>query len=237
MKRQLRRIIDDTGISLFRTSRLPVGTDYRKTIRNLFDLDDIQTVFDVGANVGQFCLHCSEIFRRSRIYSFEPINETFQILQGQTRKVKNIHCFNQACGDEVGSTEVFLQSRSTVNSLNPKVNVRASEEQSTQLVDITTIDAFCAKNEISSIDILKIDTEGFDLNVLKGARKMLSQRRIRFVLIEVTFDQDNEHNSSYQSIHAFLEPFGFKIHGFYNQSIHQGSTRMNYCDALFYLQP
>lgn len=237
MKKQIRKLIDKSGISIFRNSVLPVGTDYRKTIRELFGMNEIKVVFDVGANVGQFCNHCSEVFDKAKIYSFEPIKETYEKLVRNTKETKNINCFNFAFGDTKGKEEIFLQESSVINSLNPAVNIRENENQKSQIIEINTIDSYCRDNRIDQIDLLKIDTEGFDLNVLKGARAMLEQRKVKFVFIEVTFDKDNAHNSSYNTINAFLEPMGYKIHGFYNQSIHLGSSQMNYCDALFYLQP
>ncbi|MFK7848121.1 MAG: FkbM family methyltransferase [Rhodothermales bacterium] len=237
MKKIIRKIIDQAGISVFRHSRLPVGTDYRKTIRNKFDENQIKVVFDVGANIGQFCVHCQEIFGESDIYSFEPISSTFDVLKDRTKGFGNISCFKLAFGNEKGTGEVFLQADSSVNSINPLVNIRKNDEQESEQIEIDTIDLFCEHENIKRIDLLKIDTEGFDLNVLEGARKMLRSRQIQFIFIEVTFDGDNIQNSSYNSISSFLGEFGFKIHGLYNQSIHENSTLMNYCDALFYLQP
>lgn len=236
MKKLLRKIIDSFGITVIRNSRLPIGTDYRKTIRELYGQDSIKTVFDVGANVGQFCLHCHEIFNHSSIYSFEPILPTFNVLKQNTANVSQINCFHSALGSTKGKAEVFLQKNSTINSLNPQINIKRFEEQVSEVITIDTLDSFSEAHKIEQIDLLKIDTEGFDLEVLKGAKSLLENKKIRFVFIEVSFDSENIHNSSYQTINSYLESFGFKIHGFYNQTIHSGSTRMNYCDALFYLQ-
>ncbi|MBT6438568.1 MAG: FkbM family methyltransferase [Flavobacteriales bacterium] len=237
MKRIIRKIIDKAGLSIFRHSRLPIGADYRKTIRYKLNKSDIKIVFDVGANIGQFSLHCHEVFDESYIYSFEPIKSTFDKLKNRTRIYNNISCFNIAFGNEKGVEEIFLRRRSIYNSLNPLVNVRTSDSQESQQIEIDTIDLFCKSKNIEHIDILKVDTEGFDLNVLKGAESMIIARKVKFILIEVTFDKDNAHNSSYNIISSFLKEFDYKIHGFYNQSLNNQSTRMNYCDALFFLQP
>ena len=62
MKKLIKKIIDKNGFTVYKNNALPVGTDYRKTIRNLFDINTIKTIFDVGANKGQFCIHCAELF-------------------------------------------------------------------------------------------------------------------------------------------------------------------------------
>ena len=237
MKKIIRKIIDKAGLSIFRHNGLPIGTDYRKTIRDRFGKNEIKVVFDVGANVGQFCMHCSEVFDEADIYSFEPIKDTFDVLKNRTKGIKNISCFNHAFGDQKGVEKVFLQADSKVNSLNPLVNIQKKDDQKSQQIEIDTVDLFCENKKIEKIDLLKIDTEGFDLNVLKGSAKMLSDGKVKFLFIEVTHDKDNPKTSSFNTISSFLDEYGYKIYGFYNQSIHTNSTRMNYCDALFYLQP
>lgn len=236
MRQIIRWGIDKMGFTLLNNKRIPVGTDYRKTIRNIFGTKSISTVFDVGANVGQFCIHCKEIFKDAKILSFEPVNTTYERLQKRTAKYSNIQCFNLAFGEIQAKAEILLQPDSSTNSLAPEVNLRKKIDQKSQIVDVGTIDSFCEVHEINSIDLLKIDTEGFDLNVLKGAKEMLQERRVKFILVEVTFDESNIQNSSYQIISEFLTNFHYKPLGFFNQTIHKGSTKMNYCDALFYLQ-
>ncbi len=237
MRQILRWGIDKMGFTLLINKRIPVGTDYRKTIRGLFGKKSISIVFDVGANVGQFCIHCIEIFEDAKILSFEPVNETYERLQKRTARYSNIQCFNLAFGEIRAKTEIFLQPDSSTNSLAPGVNVKKNANQKSQVVDIDTIDSFCKKHFVSNIDLLKIDTEGFDLSVLKGAKEMLQERKVKFILVEVTFDGNNIQNSSYQIISEFLTNFHYKPLGFFNQTIHKRSTKMNYCDALFYLQP
>ena len=237
IKKIIRLIIDWSGLSVYRHPQLPVGADYRKFIRQRFGKNSIRTVFDVGANRGQFCLHCHEIFEAAAIYSFEPVTEVFQTLKQETKHIRNISAHNFAFGNEKGSETIFLQEDSKVNSLHPPVNKKEGSTGKSQLVQINTIDDFCAENKIKKIDLLKIDAEGYDLHVLKGATRLLSDRKVLFVFIEVTFDENNAGNSSFTEINDFLKSFGFKPIGFYNQSIHDNSSRMNYCDALFYLQP
>ncbi|MCF8261869.1 MAG: FkbM family methyltransferase [Melioribacteraceae bacterium] len=237
MKKILRNIVDKLGVSIFSHRQLPIGTDYRKTLRRMFPPEEIEVVFDVGANMGQFCIHCNEIFKNSQIYSFEPVNRTYEILTERTKRIKNISCFNFAFGEKEGSAEIFLQELTWMNSLNKNLNVPTGKDQKTQKVQINTIDSFAKSKNINSIDFLKIDTEGFDLDVLKGAVGLLEERKIKFIFVEVSFNERNNQNSSFDSINSFLRKYNFEIHGFYNQSIHDKSHYMDYCDALFFLQP
>ncbi len=237
IKNFIRKAIDRAGITMYRNDVLPVGTDYRKTLRRLEGTASFKTVFDVGANVGQFCIACNEILDQSKIYSFEPVNSTFQTLQSNTAGIGNIECSALGFGDEPQTINMYLQELSTINSVSSHANVARHEGQKTQIVKIGRLDDFCKEKGIDQIDLLKIDVEGFDLNVLKGATRMLSERKVRYIFIEVTFDPDDAHHVSYQEIAAFLAPYNFKVHGFYNQNLFLGSPALNYSDALFHLQP
>ena len=53
-------------------------------------------------------------------------------------------------------------------------------------VDITTIDSYCQKQNIKSIDILKMDVQGNEINVLKGAKQMLKEKRIKLIFTEIS---------------------------------------------------
>ena len=237
LKNFIRKAIDRAGVTMYRNHVLPVGTDYRKTLRRLEGTESFKTVFDVGANVGQFCIACNEILDRSKIYSFEPVESTFQILQSNTAGISNIECSPIGFGDQPQTINMYLHDLSTINSVSSQANVPRTEGQKTQLVKIVRLDDFCKDRGIEQIDLLKIDVEGFDLNVLQGATRMLSERKVRYIFIEVTFDTADAHHVSYQEIADFLAPYNFKIHGFYNQNLFLGSPVMNYCDALFHLQP
>jgi FkbM family methyltransferase len=236
IKRNIRKMLDMMGFTIIPNNAIPVGTDYRKTIRNIFGEGAVKTVFDVGANVGQFCIHANEVFSNAIIHSFEPVSKTFELLRTNTNKFNNIKCHKLAFGSAPGTEKIFLQDNSVFNSLSSSVNVQKKENQATEVIEIQTVDSFCEHNKIDRIDLLKVDTEGFDLNVLEGAISMLSSRKVKFVLIEVTFDKENTRNSSFNLVNDFLGAHSYKVLGFFNQSVFEKSNKLSYCDALFCLQ-
>lgn len=76
----------------------------------------------------------------------------------------------------------------------------------------STIDRFCDRNNLSGIDILKIDTEGFDLSVLKGARRLLEARRIKFIWVEFnSLSQIDGKPGSLAAIAGFLEQYDVRF--------------------------
>jgi len=90
-------------------------------------------------------------------------------------------------------------------------------------VPIDSIDSFCAQKKIDQIDLLKIDTEGHEMCVLKGAEKLLSEKRIDFVLSECEFfRREEEPHGDFTSISNYLGSFdlrsGVLLHRGYRRS-------------------
>jgi hypothetical protein len=88
---------------------------------------------------------------------------------------------------------------------------------STERVKIVSLDSFCADNAIPHISYLKIDTEGMDLEVLKGACSMLSREAIDFVEVEAGMNPDNLHHAPFEDLKSGLESHGFRLFGIYEQ--------------------
>jgi hypothetical protein len=84
-------------------------------------------------------------------------------------------------------------------------------------VPITTIDQFCADNSIETIDFLKIDTEGHDLEVIKGASRILAEQKIGIVQAEVSMSARNSFQIQFPVIHAEIERHGYALFGIYEQ--------------------
>lgn len=231
IKKLAKAAVRRSGFTVFRPGKLPIGSDYRASLATAGFAPS--TVVDVGANVGQFSLHCAEYFRDATIYAFEPISATFAELARRTSALDQIRCFQLACANEAGTAEVFLQSQSVVNTLDPLRNIRSSPGQPSELVHTVRLDEFCEAHAISSIDLLKVDAEGFDLEVLRGAQSLLNRNAIKMVFVEVTFDEAQVGVSRFEPISALLDANGFKLSGFYNQTTRGNDERLAFADALF----
>ena len=99
-------------------------------------------------------------------------------------------------------------------------------------VKVTTIDDYCLLNNIKNIDILKSDTEGFELKVLTGAEKMFKENKVNFVFIEMFFDLNFFDQSSVGDIFTFLEKYNFSLVKFYDFSLTDDGIASK-SDALF----
>ena len=216
---------------------MSLGIDLKRDIALNTALSSIKTVFDVGANIGDSSLFYREIFKSTKVFSFEPISSTFEIMQKKVKHDNNIITHKIGFSDVKGKFKVFLQSNNGLNSLNDKINV-PQENMNTEeeTITVSTIDEFCLENNISSIDFLKTDTEGVDLKVLKGAEQLIKNGKIKYILVEVGFNEDNIRNTPFEEVRKYLLTYGYKLRGFHDQSDFWNKQGMETANALFKLQ-
>ena len=146
-------------------------------------------VIDVGANIGQFALLAAAILKPARIHSFEPSRDAFSGLQATIHAAALDGIIDPqpfALGDCEGEAVLYSSHHgaaiaSLYNLHNPPVEFKP---ECSEAVTVTTLDKFCAENGIQDIGYLKIDVEGHELSVLRGAQRLLAERRIRFVQFE-----------------------------------------------------
>lgn len=134
-------------------------------------------------------------------------------------------------GEKPGLAKLFLNTSKDMNSLlnceNPQFGSRDGELE----VTVSTVDKFCELHGITHIDLLKTDTQGFELQVLKGSSRMMHQSRIDFVTTEVIFSNMYEGISPFDEVYRFMLENGFRLVSFYN--FHYLDQRANWADALF----
>lgn len=87
-------------------------------------------------------------------------------------------------------------------------------------VPVDTLDSFCAERRIQRVNLLKIDTEGYEMNVLKGSERLLKGNCVDFILAECEFfRRDGEPHGDFMEISRFLLPFGFHVVSFYTGGV------------------
>jgi FkbM family methyltransferase len=189
-------------------------------------------IFDIGANIGQSSIWFAKSFPKARIYAFEPVPSVFKRLAREVAGVRGIEALNLACGERSGRIRIPALTSDliqTVQVLSKDLDVGADGDD----IIVTTVDAFCGDRRIPSIQILKTDTEGFDVDVLRGATGMLNAGRIDYVLSEASIVTNDSYHSNLFALKDFLEPFGFTLHSFYDIHHAAADGGLDYFNALF----
>ena len=216
-----------TGYWIFKQKNIPVGCVLFYDLKFKISMP-VNTVFDVGANIGQTAIKFYDYFDEAKIYSFEPVTSTFEILNGNTRQLDRISAFNVALGEQVEQLEInlFESNASVLNSL--KKEAMNSDSSKKQVVQVTTGDIFCKQNNINQIDLLKIDTEGYEINVLKGFLNMMSQSKIKAIYCEVGLNVENNRSTYLVDLINFANAANFKLYGIYEIDNSEIKSGFNY---------
>jgi len=222
MIRKLRNIIERmTGTRIYRN--FPRGIDvFEDIVKSLPDYR-IKIIFDVGANVGQSALQYARIFPDASIYSFEPVSKSFKSLVKASKGSKNIKCFQIALSSSSGKGVISAEGTSTMNHLLDNNENHISVEE----VDLTSIDDFCENNSITHISYLKVDTEGADLDVLKGSVAMLNKQSIDFLELEASTNPNNTYHVPLEEIKSYMEEYNYFLFGFYDQASEWPTKEVN----------
>jgi FkbM family methyltransferase len=191
--------------------------------------------FDVGANEGQTIKLLQEIFKSPRIHAFEPSSEVFRKLQSR-RYSSEVFLHHFALGRQ-NSQEEFLNYEDS--RLSSFFRLSTAEENQfghfkikrKESVEIKTIDWFLKQNDIAKIDLLKIDTQGYDLQVLQGASESFRRGSIKNVYIELNFLKIYENQADAQHITRFLTEQNFYLVDYYEKS--RQDDVLVWCNGLF----
>jgi FkbM family methyltransferase len=224
----VKKVLTRFGIHACRAGNLPRNLDPFMDIKRLQFSPEV--IFDVGANTGQFALAALSAFPGAMVYSFEPIGATYSHLQQAAQGHPRLRPHHLAFGDAPGSATVHLRSNSVWNSLLPFNNNPHNSSGGSETVSVSTVDAFCSANDISKIDLLKTDTEGYDTKVLSGADRMFREMRVRAVYSEVTFLESDQTHTQFVEVFQFLRRHKFILYGVYGFS---GDFETMHANALF----
>lgn len=175
---------------------------------------NIKTIIDVGANKGQFTVAASEIFPDAVIYSFEPVPEVFEKLKKNTLDLKKVRIFNEALGTTKGKIKFYKNKYSHASSALPihKNQTRLIPETSeTEIIEvkINRLENFLKDNSIDKPILLKLDVQGFEKEVIKGAGPGLPE--IDYLLFETSFMEMYEGEPLFEEMHEFVKNVGYSL--------------------------
>lgn len=200
------------------------------------DRDDL--IIDVGANDGRTALRLRRYLPRTKIIAVEPVASTFRKLQKNTAQLPDIELVQIAFGASEMARNIHIGQNAALNSLDPDFQPSTH----TETVQVETLDSFAGRRKLSALALLKIDTEGHDLEVLRGSNHFLRQGVIELVMVEAGFGAPGVRQTSLEEIRRFLAERAYYLSHIVNQTRGRSLARVHgpkapsvltYCDAIF----
>jgi FkbM family methyltransferase len=181
-------------------------------------------IFDVGAYVGQTIEIYRRLFPAATIWAFEPFEESFQTLTRKFGGDPLVKLQRLALADAEGTRSFRTYAGSATNSLLETVpnagfllgNEALVQARGTVPVQVTTLDLFCARHNISTIDALKIDVQGAELMVFGGAKDLLRRKAIGMIYAEVQFTDQYKDQVWFCELWKFFQANGYELYGLYD---------------------
>lgn len=196
----------------------------------------VASVVDVGANRGQFTLLMAGLFPDARILAFEPLIEPFRKLLDVTAKHHKVRAFNAAIGPTRTTMPMNVSKRDDSSSLLPISTAQETIFPNTgharvDQVRVAPLGDFMDDMDLARPSLLKIDVQGFELEVLKGSADCLDA--FDAVYVEASFVQLYNGQPFASDIIDYLHQRDFRLRGIYNLS-QMRDGRAVQADFLFY---
>jgi FkbM family methyltransferase len=214
--RSLRRLVNATGFDVVRTRGMHNLTAHLQQVLKLYDID---TVLDVGANEGQFAHELRSLGFQGQIHSFEPVPSVFELLKRNSATDGRWAAHSYALGAAPGRQTINISEATVFSSFLPlddqtekKWKVAGITDR--QVVEISTVDSFLKTLDGKASRVfLKMDTQGYDLQVFEGAKSSLE--RIAAVLTEISFSAVYQGSPSYSDSIDPIQKAGYSVSGIY----------------------
>jgi len=157
-------------------------------------------IVDVGANIGRYTILGGLVNPDAKIYAIEPDKDNFAVLSTNVKlnKLTNVECINSALGNEKGQIKLYGPSNTT-NHGGYSVKIKTDNFE---MVNLDTFDNLFGDKVI---DLVKMDVEGFELDVIKGMTTLLSNHKVKNLILEI--DDEN-----YAKVASLFLQYGYSIH-------------------------
>ena len=202
---------------------------------------DKLTIVDVGAYKGLWTSRYIKKYRNINAYLIEPHKESFLNLQEKFRGVSNVKLFKVGISNVSEIKNVNVNSKAYTNSLlelDPEAPISWRKNKFEHLyqekVQTITLQDFVNTNKIKRINILKLDVQGYESRVLKGAEKLLKEFLIDILVLEVIVAPTYKDQSKISKIFEIFDNNNYKLYGIYDIEKNSKREKIQQFDAIFY---
>ncbi|GAB1452499.1 FkbM family methyltransferase [Draconibacterium sp.] len=222
------------------TKKLKYKIFLKKDIKRRLQIignNKIDVLLDIGANTGQFAKKMRNLGYTKKIISFEPLKDAFKVLNGSVSNDKNWTAHNYAIGDEDITGVINVSGKSDCSSI---LNMLPSQMDSAagleyvakQEIEIKKLDTIFDTLVSESDNIMmKIDTQGYEKNVIDGAIESL--KKIRIIQLEMSIVPLYENEMLLVEMIKYIEDKGFQLYSLENGHYNRNTGQLLQVDGIF----
>ena len=213
------------------------GSILKTRVRHL-EKYNIKVLLDVGANRGQFAYYTRKAGYKNKIISFEPLLSAYEILNVFTRNDANWEAVNMALGNREGSIDINISANSYSSSILEMMPEHLRIAPQSAFVGKQAVEMYRLDNVIDrytkdlNTTFLKIDTQGFEKNILEGAENCLKQ--IKGMQLELSFIELYKGEALFFEMLKFVCDKGFTLYTIEPGIYDKNSGQLLQVDAIFY---
>lgn len=208
------------------------GRDAGHDLKGLLAQTPSPLILDVGANTGQSVKYFRDLVPDCRIHCFEPSPTAYRELETGIARLPDVCANPVAVGSAAGTLTLRENDHTDMSSMLSLGNQGWGKITRELEVPVVTIDGYCADAGIDRANVLKVDTQGYELEVLKGAAGLLSSGKIDLVYAEVIFAPLYDDLPAFDELYRFLVDREMRLVALYNYAM-RDSAAVAWCDALF----
>jgi len=239
MKQAIQKIARSLGYDISRVNtKAPVSDPFAEMKRLCRGVEQV-TIFDVGAHHGQTARRFRELFPESTIFSFEPFPQSFDVLKRQVAHDPSIRIFNFGLSSRDETSDFHSNPNSETNSLLSTDSLGATtwgqgllETKEIVRAKFKMLDSVISELKLPKIDILKLDVQGAEHLVMKGAASACREGQIDMIYSEIITQPTYVGQKRLDEALRVFYDSGFDLHNIYNPSLSE-SGRLRQVDAIF----
>jgi FkbM family methyltransferase len=206
----------------------------------LQEIKKTNTLFlDIGAGEAESINRFKKILPHSIIHSFEPVEERINIITNWLKTFphnNNITLNHCAMGDKIEEKTFYVNGK-TKNSSFLKLNEKNKQDHLKKeiKINVNTVDNYVKQNNIKYIDYLKIDTQGYEEEVLKGSIETLKLGIVKYIEVEIILSDYYEKTTNFYNMEKILLPLNYKLYHIQDIICKDGG-QIEQIDALYKLK-
>jgi FkbM family methyltransferase len=185
----------------------------------LKSIEKINSFIDIGANKGQFSLAARHVFQDASIISFEPLKTPANKFKKLFKLDKKANLFQSAIGPKREAVQMHVSYQDDSSSLlnigeNQSSIFPGTKEKSTEEINVAPLNYFINNNDLINPVFVKIDVQGYELEVLKGSKSLIDE--FDYIYVECSFVELYEGQALADEVIAYLANYSFRLKGVYN---------------------